>query len=357
MQYDTPVTAEDVNTALANDPNISTETRQQIEQILGTTPGGGTTQVSVGSFDGTVLQAPSDQPVELLIIAPPPPPVPGGPVLINIPVEVMQQASAYVFQTSENIRVVFNTVERVIVSGQGNDQITVNGDRNTTLEGSGGNDTLVTSGGNDSVSGGDGNDSVSTGAGSDTIVSGLGEDTIDGGQGRDVVVIAGNKSDYLVTLVDGELHVASEASTSVKSMLNNVEFVSFNNDKSIAVADDLAEAIVLRLYQGVLGRDAENAGAEYWINEVREDNTLLVDFAAKFLDSAEFKSQGAVTDEQFIEALYANALGRAVDAEGEQYFLDQLANGVDRARVTTDIVGSPEAASYIDGVIIIPGLI
>ncbi|MCK2086876.1 DUF4214 domain-containing protein [Thauera aromatica] len=357
MQYDTPVAPEEFNNSLANNPHISEETRSQIEQILGTNPGGNATEVNVGRFDGTTLQAPSDEPIEMLVIAPPPPPVPGGIVNIDIPQNILQSARAYVFETTEDIQVTFNTVERVVVSGQGNDLMTVNGDRNTTLDGSGGNDTLVTSGGNDSVTGGDGNDSISAAAGNDTIVSGLGDDTIDGGAGRDMVRIAGNKSDYTVTLVDGELRVTSKANASVESKLTNVEFVSFDNGDSIAVAADATEATVLRLYQGVLGRDADKAGADYWINELNTEGTSLSGFARSFLDSTELNEQGPLSDEQFIDALYQNALGRAADDAGKTYWLEDLANGQDRADVTISIVGSAESAGYVDGVIIITGQI
>lgn len=357
MQYDTPVAPEEFNNSLANSPHISEETRSQIEQILGTTPSGNATQVDVGLFDGTTLQAPSDEPIEMLVIAPPPPPVPGGIVTIAIPQEVLQSAQAYVFETNENIQVTFNTVERVIVSGQGHDLMTVNGDRNTTLDGSGGNDTLVTSGGNDSVTGGDGNDSISAAAGNDTIVSGMGDDTIDGGAGRDMVRIAGDKSAYTVTLVDGELRVTSKANTSVESKLTGVEFVSFDNGDSIAIADNATEATVLRLYQGVLGRDADKAGADYWINELNTEGTSLSGFARSFLDSTELNEQGPLSDEQFIDALYQNALGRAADDAGKAYWLEDLANGQDRADVTISIVGSAESAEYVDGVIIITGQI
>ncbi|MCK2097704.1 DUF4214 domain-containing protein [Thauera aromatica] len=360
MQYDTPVAPEEFNNSLANNPHISEETRSQIEQILGTNPGGNATKVDVGLFDGTTLQAPSDEPIEMLVIAPPPPPVPGGIVNIVIPQNVLQSARAYVFETNENIQVTFNTVERVVVSGQGHDLMTVNGDRNTTLDGSGGNDTLVTSGGNDSVTGGDGNDSISAAAGNDTIVSGLGEDTIDGGAGRDMVRIAGDKSDYTVTLIDGELRVTSKADASVESKLTDVEFVSFDNGDSIAVAADATEATMLRLYQGVLGRDADEGGATYWINEVQSGNISLSNIAAGFLHSAEYSEitqQTTLTDEQYIDALYANALGRAAEEAGKNYWLNELANNQSRADVAIGIVGSPEATGYVDGVIIITGQI
>lgn len=357
MQYDTPTTSAQVNQALAATTGLAPETRQQIEQILGTAPGGTSTTVDVGFFDGSSLSTPSSTPVDMLIIAPPPPSSPNTLVSIVIPPTVLQTASAYVFEGNVGVEVTFNTVERVIAAGQGGDRITVNGDRNTTLDGSGGNDTLVTSGGNDSITGGDGNDSITSGAGNDTIVSGMGDDTIDGGAGRDAVTIAGSKANYTVTVVDGDLRVTNKTNTSVESKISNVEFVGFNNGESIAVAANTDEAEVLRLYQAVLGRDADKAGADYWVNVLNTKATSDVGIANAFLNSTELNVNGPLSNEQFINALYANALDRAADEAGKAYWLNDLANGQERANIAINIVGSAEAASHIDGVIIITGQI
>jgi len=298
LQYDTPTTPEEVINAMASNPSISEETRQQIENILGISSGIAA-PVNVGTFDGSTLTGPAG-PIDMLIITPPAPSVPGAMVDIQIPEAVLQQAQAYVFQTSENINVVFNTVERVIVSGSGNDKMTVNGDKNTTLDGSGGNDTLVTSGGNDSVSGGDGNDSISAATGNDTIVSGLGSDTIDGGAGRDTVKFAGNKSDFNIQLVNGELYIDSKTDQTATSHISNVEFVEFKNGESVAVAAGVDEATVLRLYQGLLGRDPDKEGADYWVNILDTHATSTTGIANEFLASTEFNAKGSLNNEQFV---------------------------------------------------------
>ena len=65
---------------------------------------------------------------------------------------------------------------------------------------------------------------------------------------------------------------------------------------------------------------------------------------------------GQLTDEQFVEKLYNNALGRPSDAQGKAYWLDQLATGaLDRASVALCFVGSSEGQSTIDNVIIVSG--
>lgn len=356
MQYDTPVTPDQVNQSLADDPNISDATRTQIEQILGTAPGGGSTQVNVGLFDGTTLQTPPDQPVELLVIAPPPPPEPGQFVNITIPQEVLSSAQAYVFQTSENIQVVFNTVERVIASGSGNDRVTVNGDKNTTLDGAAGNDTLVTSGGNDSVTGGGGNDSISTGAGNDTIVSGEGADTVDGGTGLDVITMStgGAVGDYTYAVSNGQLVVTSKADSNVSVTAKNAEIVSFGEYENVVVGGTQEVATTLRMYEGLLDRSADLTGAKAWINGV--NNGLAVEQATQgFLDSAEFQARGITTNEAFVDSLYMLALNREAEAQGRAGWLDGLENGLSWVDVAIGIVGSQEANEVSDSTFLIPG--
>ena len=75
-----------------------------------------------------------------------------------------------------------------------------------------------------------------------------------------------------------------------------------------------------------------------------------------FIESPESQSMGQLTDEQFVEKLYNNALGRPSDAQGKAYWLDQLATGaLDRASVALCFVGSSEGQSTIDNVIIVSG--
>lgn len=339
MNYDTPSSADDVKNALEANEGLNAGTRQQIEQILGVA-GGGDSTINVGLFDGSSTSAPGRD-VDLLIVTPPAPQNPGGVVEIDIPDDILGSASAYIFQTNYDIAVTFNTVERVIASGNGNDQITVNGDKNTTLDGGNGNDTLVTSGGNDSVTGGQGNDSISTGAGNDTIVSGVGNDTIDGGTGLDIVRIDGDSANYSFAVQNGQLVVvANDESASVTA--KNVEIVSFGEYDNVVVSGDQDTATALRMYEGVLGRSADLTGAQAWIDGVQ--NGLSVQQVVQgFFDSAEYLSKGINTNELFVDMLYEQALYRVADAEGRAAWINGLQDGMAYVDVAIGIVGSAEA--------------
>lgn len=344
MQYDTPTSSVSLTEALSNNEGISISTRDAISQILGLS---NRTEVVVASMDasGTIL-APSGQAPEIILanIAG----AAGERIEVNIPDEILANASAYVFNSDSDLVLRFNTVERVIATGNGNDAIIVNGDKNTTVDAGDGNDTIETTGGNDSITGGNGNDSITSGAGSDTI---------DGGTGRDVVTLTGNVQDYNVSVVDGALVVTSKADATNAATIKNVEFVSFDNGQSIAVAANATEATVLRLYQGILNRDADKAGADYWVNELATKGTSLSGFARSFLDSTELTEKGNLSNEQFLDALYQNALGRATDDAGKSYWLSDLNNGQDRADVAISIIGSTEATEHVVNVQIITGLV
>lgn len=111
---------------------------------------------------------------------------------------------------------------------------------------------------------------------------------------------------------------------------------------------DQAAADVARLYDGVLGRAPDAAGFPGWTAAVHS-GTSLGTVAQTFLGSAEYAAQhpGGVTDQQFVDALYATALGHPADAAGEQGWLGMLAHGATRADVAVGISESAEAHLHL----------
>lgn len=350
MQYDQPTPSAQILDGLEANANVSDATRDAIAALLGLTAPDST--VNVGSWDGTgEIVSPDGEALDLLLVT-----VPGAAgedVNVTFPAEVLGTTQAYIFSSDANITATFNTVDRVIVSGNGDDTLTVNGDHNTTIDGGNGDDTIVTTGGDDSITGGAGDDSISAGAGDDTIVAGEGSDTIDGGEGFDIVELGADRADITLAIgEDGQLIITSG---DVETQLTNVEFIELADD-TIAIAENATDALTLSLYQGVLGRSAEAAGADYWLDFEPETD---VEIAARFLDSDEFTAnygaEETLSDEALLDILYQNALGRDADEAGREYWLDVLANGEDRAVVAVNIVGSDEASDNIDSVFLLGG--
>lgn len=108
---------------------------------------------------------------------------------------------------------------------------------------------------------------------------------------------------------------------------------------------------VLRLYTGMLGREPDKEGVEYWISQFNAGNDIRV-LADSFLVSDEFTylaDQLGGGSQGRIEALYSSVLGRGSDSAGQEYWLEQLAGGqVELADITLAFTNSEEyvASSY-----------
>jgi hypothetical protein len=184
-----------------------------------------------------------------------------------------------------------------------------------------------------------GDNQISTGTGRDTIYTGTGNDTVDAGEGYDVAHVAGSRADFAASVSGNSLNLNGgdhAVSTS------NVEFISFDNGESIVVASTNEEAAALRLYNGLLGRDADAGGAEAWANVA--SGTALTDIAQGFLNSSEFQNN---MNSEFIQSVYSTLLGRDADAGGEEAWLNLLANGASRADVIAGLSNSDEGKAAI----------
>src|SRR5690606_38627983 len=132
--------------------------------------------------------------------------------------------------------------------------------------------------------------------------------------------------DALPIFQNGQLVVVANDASSTTSV-SNVEIVSFSEYENVVVSGDADTATALRMYEGVLGRLSDLAGAQAWIDGM--NNGLTVQQAAQgFLGSEEFLSSGITTDEQFVDMLYNQALYRDAEAEGRAGWLDGMANGL-----------------------------
>ena len=225
-----------------------------------------------------------------------------------------------------------------MVTGSGDDVITVKGDQNTFIDAGAGNDTVVTGNGNNTVVAGDGNNNITTGTGNDTIIlSGTAHaDIVNAGAGYDVVQLDGSAADYTFTVGNTNnvtLHGAQTAS------ITDAEFLSFADGSTVALAHSEAEASALRLYEGILGRDADLEGAKAFSGLV-EAGVSQTDIANQFLNSAEF---GGAATEASINDLYTSLLGRGADEAGSDSWEAVIANGGSLADVAAGIAGSTEA--------------
>jgi hypothetical protein len=101
----------------------------------------------------------------------------------------------------------------------------------------------------------------------------------------------------------------------------------------------------VRLYEAYFLRIPEVAGLKYWIGARRGGRSLpsVSDF---FASSSEFKNRyGTLTDAQFVDLVYQNVLGRLPDSAGASFWTGQL-SGKRRTRGGV-MLGFSESPEYI----------
>jgi hypothetical protein len=101
---------------------------------------------------------------------------------------------------------------------------------------------------------------------------------------------------------------------------------------------------VTRLYRAYFLRIPDRPGLTFWIGKKRTGTTLN-SISNTFAASAEFKTRyGTLTNQQFVELVYTNVLGRSGDAGGIAYWTGQLnTNKKTRGQV---MVGFSESAEF-----------
>ncbi|KQP11175.1 hypothetical protein ASF28_09020 [Methylobacterium sp. Leaf99] len=122
---------------------------------------------------------------------------------------------------------------------------------------------------------------------------------------------------------------------------------------------DASESGVARLYYGLLGRAPDANGLKTLTNFVENgeggaagEAGRLNQTAAAILTSTEYAGRNpSGNDATFVNNLYQGALGRAPEAGGVDFYLNQIAQGVSRATVALEISQSPEAQIHLVGVI------
>lgn len=185
--------------------------------------------------------------------------------------------------------------------------------------------TLIGSAENNVLSGLGGNDNLRGGGGNDILNGGAGNDVLDGGTGLDTALYAGTYRTYTHAFTGSARTVAGgrEGGTDQLTGIERVQFA----DGVLTFDPDSRAAQIARLYDTVLQRAPDQVGLEFYLDAM-EQGTSLLSIAQGFLASAEFQAAtGSLSNAQYVEYLYQNALGRASDAGGRAYWVGQLDSG------------------------------
>lgn len=87
---------------------------------------------------------------------------------------------------------------------------------------------------------------------------------------------------------------------------------------------------VAQLYTTFFNRAPDAAGLAYWVNELDAGEISLEAMARNWVDEqpeGQAKYPTSLSNADFIAAIYSNVLGRVPDADGAQYWQDQLVSG------------------------------
>ena len=194
------------------------------------------------------------------------------------------------------------------------------------------------------------NDSIWGLASDDRILASLGSDSINGGSGTDTVVYDGNRSDYEVTLLpDGRVTVLKpDGSTDTLTSIERVDLA--DGDYVYDIYGPNAEFGYL-IYQASFGRIPDEAGVRYWVgilddldeagwSEYQKEQFL----ARQFIESVEFQLLYGtnLTDEDYIDAMYQNVLGRLPDQAGYDFWVGELELGFTREHILVAFTESEE---------------
>ncbi|MBB3103054.1 endoglucanase [Azomonas macrocytogenes] len=116
-----------------------------------------------------------------------------------------------------------------------------------------------------------------------------------------------------------------------------------HNLSKITAIDDTHAGQIYRLYQTAFDRLPDEAGLDYWIDQM-DAGVSLQRVAQGFINSNEFQQRyGYATNNQsFISMLYMNVLNRQPDPPGLAFWQNRMAQGVPRAEVLSAFSESSE---------------
>lgn len=167
------------------------------------------------------------------------------------------------------------------------------------------------------------------------------------------VTVFGNAATYQTSLLGAGSH-AITASYSGDSNYQASTSAVFTQTVTATSVD----AIIDNFYLSIFGRAADPNGHAFYVSEVQRLFNLGVDkreslrVIAKsfFFYFPEYASYNK-TDSQFIDDLYRTFFQRNADAQGKAYWLDQMAQGLNREAVLLSFMFSPEFQAFMDGVL------
>ncbi len=187
------------------------------------------------------------------------------------------------------------------------------------------------------------------GAGNDLLTGTEGNNALSGLGGTDTAVYAGVRAGYVVADAAHGFSVTSTAEG--QDLLVGVERIKFAN-ANVAIDIDGVGGQAYRLYQAAYDRAPDLAGVGFWMARMDQGASFSV-IADAFLNQVEFTSlYGAnASNTTFVSKLYQHVLHRPLDQAGADFWVGNLDRGVGRGEVLRGFSESAENVAQLVGVI------
>ena len=229
---------------------------------------------------------------------------------ITTPVTITNSSPVIIFQGNGGVNATLNngvvipssaigSIDRIVVGNSGNDHIQISDATNTQ------------------------------------VILGSGNNTVVGNGDNSIVQLSGSANNYTVTSSNGHAIVTNNSTQSTTD-ISKIQYVQLDSGSALIFASNTEQAAVATLYHSAFGRTADDSGMQYWYS-LANSGASLSQIANAFTQSAEFLAESsAMSNTQFVQALYQNTFGRTGEATGIAYWTDALAHGNTRA----DLIGS-----------------
>jgi len=180
-----------------------------------------------------------------------------------------------------------------------------------------------------------------------TFVNSARADNFKAGTGINTVLYQGKFDQYTIKQTVANIAKVTDTKSSTEDSLENFSRLDFS-DTNIALDVGAGQnaGIVFRVYKAALGRTPDANGASNWLNAL-DKKLSSTSFTNAIINSSEFSARNgsSLTDGQFIDLLYKNALGRSASSTEAQPWINALANGMTKAQITYTIAESGESVS------------
>ncbi len=186
----------------------------------------------------------------------------------------------------------------------------------------------------------------------DTFYIGSQNKTIDGGAGFDTIVFTGLEWHYTIAQISSGFVITDVFQNDGTVTETNVEKLQFaDHTLTIAAAPNETLLEAYRIYKAAFDRTPDYGGLGYWYDAMNH-GASLISVANGFIHSAEFVAMygSSPTDSEFVSLVYHHVLGRALDQAGFDFWLNDL-HVETRAQVLAHFSESAENIANLAGVV------